>query len=109
MLEPANEDEVGDDDDGCVSESGSEGWEDVSHSDLDDGEDEEEETEEKEGEKFMTLEDKKAKAKEVTMSRILSDADFRYYSSFKFPHELISHESVVVDKWPYVRLVFYFH
>ena len=83
MLEPANEDEVGDDDDGCVSESGSEGWEDVSHSDLDDGEDEEEETEDKEGEKFMTLEDKKAKAKEVTMSRILSDADFRY-PSFKF-------------------------
>merc|ERR1711974_462136 len=43
----------------------------------DDGADEEEETEEKEGEKFMTLEDKKAKAKEVTMSRISSDADFR--------------------------------
>ena len=81
MLEAADEQDVeygeSESDDGD-----SEGWVDVIHSDDDDEEEEEEEESgggEGEGgaSKFLTLADKKAKAKEVTMSRILSDADFR--------------------------------
>jgi len=93
-LQATEENEKSDDED-KGNDDDDEGWEDVIHSsDYDDDSDEEEEEEgddddegavadddggekAKEKKEFLTLDEKKAKAKEVTMARILSDADFK--------------------------------
>jgi len=77
VLQAAEEHEVSDKEVGSDDESDNDGWEDVVHSDDDDEMDDDQGEDVDQTDKFMTLSDKKAKAKEVTMSRILSDADYR--------------------------------
>jgi len=77
VLQAAEEHEVSDKEVRSDDESDNDGWEDVVHSDDDDEMDDDQGEDVDQTDKFMTLSDKKAKAKEVTMSRILSDADYR--------------------------------
>ena len=81
MAEPSakrrriHADESEDSDDGSGSDSE---WEDVVHTtDDEDGDDDGDDAGEKPEKEFLSLEEKQARAKEVTANRILTDADFR--------------------------------